>query len=110
MDKAFRLIEELLTSLKTAHQGINKEIDALVNSGFGDEELYDLKKAVDLLLRHNILLQNFLYMTLSDEWDSRVSRESILKQKLFLVLKRVDQSDERNIMDWFIETLEEKFK
>jgi hypothetical protein len=67
MDKGYKLIEELLTSLKTAHRRIDEEIESLVNSGFEEEDVEDVKRAADKLHRHNLLLQEFIFATLTEE-------------------------------------------
>jgi hypothetical protein len=110
MDKGYKLIEELLTSLKTAHRRIDEEIESLVNSGFEEEDVEDVKRAADKLHRHNLLLQEFIFATLTEEWNAKDTREAILKQKLFLVMQRTAPNEERSVMDWFAQKLDEKLK
>ena len=110
MDAGYKLIEELLTSLKTAHKRIDNEIENLVNSGIEEEDVEDIKRAADKLYRHNLLLQDFLFATLSDDWNAKETREAILNQKLFLVMQRTAPNEERSVMDLFARKLEEKLK
>ena len=110
MDKGYESIEALLTSLKVAHRGIDKEIENLVNSGVDEEDTLALVDATAKLFQHNRILQEFIFLTLSDDWDAKETREAILKQKLFLVLQRKAPNEERDMMDWFAHKLEERLK
>jgi len=110
MDKGYESIEALLTSLKVAHRGIEREIQNLYNNCVDEEDTLALTDAAAKLFEHNLLLQEFILLTLSDEWDARKTREAISKQKLFLVLQRKAPDEERDIMDWFADKLEEKIK
>lgn len=110
MDVGYKKIEELLNSLKTIRKGIDEEIENLINGRIDEEDVDDLKRAADRLHRYNILLQDFLFATLSDDWNAKETREAILKQKLFLVMQRTAPNEERSVMDLFARKLEEKLK
>lgn len=110
VDNGYKLIEELLTSLKIARKGIENEIQNLVNSGLEEEDVDNINKAASALYRHHNLLEEFIVATLSDNWNSKETRDSILQQKLFLVMKRTAQNEERNVMEYFLQSLEKKLK
>lgn len=110
MDNGYKLIEELLTSLKIARKGIENEIQNLVNSGLEEEDVDNINKAASALYSHHNLLEEFIVATLSDNWNSKETRDSILQQKLFLVMKRTAQNEERNVMEYFLQSLEKKLK
>ena len=108
MNKGYELIEQLLESLINARKQIDREIQNLINRGFEESDFKELQKAVDLVTRHDSITDNFLYHILSDDFNSKETRDAILQQKLFLVMQRTAPNEARNVMDKFSSMLEKK--
>lgn len=108
MDKGYKLIEQVLETLKKTHRRINAEIDLLINSGVDEDDVQDLKRSVDNLHAHNLNVQNLLFHVLSDQWDAKATREAIIKQKIFLAMKSSEKESQKSMMEWFANKLEAK--
>ena len=109
MTDAHKLIEAVLEEFRDVHTGLNKDIENLIESGHCDEDdLLDTKATLRKMYKLNSNLQNLLVAVLSDDYDSKKTKNNLLDLRLINALKRNDK-DKRSMVEWFVkEVLEPK--
>jgi hypothetical protein len=94
----YELIETMLETLKSAHTGINAELEYLVESVGNDEEEYrTLKNEIGKLYVLNTAMQQFIAATLKDDFNGAIVRDDLLKIRL----KRLLTGDKDSALNWF---------
>ena len=109
MSDAYKLIEVVLEGFRDVHTGLNKNIENLVESGICDEDdLLDTKATLRKMFKLNRDMQDLLVAVLSDDYDSKTTKNNLLDLRLMNALKR-DDKDKRSMVEWFVkEVLESK--
>jgi hypothetical protein len=110
MSDAHKLIEVVLEGFRDVHTGLNKDIENLIESGICDEnDLLDTKATLRKMYKLNSDMQDFFVAVLSDDYDSKTTKNDLLNLRLLNTLKREDDRSRRSMVEWFVkERLEPK--
>ncbi len=110
MSDAHKLIEVVLEGFRDVHTGLNKDIENLIESGICDEnDLLDTKATLRKMYKLNSDMQDFFVAVLSDDYDSKTTKNDLLNLRLLNTLKRENDRSRRSMVEWFVkERLEPK--
>jgi hypothetical protein len=110
MSDAHKLIEVVLEGFRDVHTGLNKDIENLIESGVCDEnDLLDTKATLRKMYKLNSDMQDFFVAVLSDDYDSKRTKNDLLNLRLLNTLKRENDRSRRSMVEWFVkERLEPK--
>lgn len=92
------LIETMLETLKSAHTGINAQLEYLVESvGIDEDDLAEVKNETNKLYVLNMAMQQYIAATLSKNFNGETVKDDLLKIRLQRLLSGNDDS----ALNWF---------
>lgn len=98
---AYENIEIMLETLKSAHTGINAQLEYLYEIvGIEEDELAMLKNEVDKLYLLNMAMQKYIAATLSEDFNSATVRDELLKVRLQRLLS-AENAGEKSALNLF---------
>lgn len=94
----YELIETMLETLKSAHTGINAQLEYLVESvGIDEDDLAAVKREANKLYVFNMAMQQYIAATLSKDFNGEIVKDELLKIRLQRLLSGNDDS----ALNWF---------